>query len=496
MKLASAWRLSFVVMPLWLAACGGGGGDAPAAPAPGPAPLPVPAPPPAPIPPIDSRAPTAALTAPLDLASGLAGTLALTATASDDVGVTGVEFQVDGMQVGSTATAVPYGASIDTTQYASGQHIVRVRARDAAGNVSAWAAATVSFGGSRSQPAGITRNEGWVNGLVNATALAQAPDGRMFVAQQGGALRVVKNGALLATPFAQLTVDANGERGLIGVALHPNFASNGHVYVYYTSPEGGAHNRISRLTANGDVMLAGSELKLVELPNLSSATNHNGGALHFGSDGKLYAGVGDNANRLQAPDLASVFGKLLRFNDDGSVPTDNPFYASSAGQARAVWAYGLRNPYTFAIQPGTGRIHINDVGENTWEEIDLGAAGANYGWPSSEGPDGVVAGNTAPLFSYRHSAASPAGSGMGGFFTGFAISGGSFYPSSGPFPAAYQGNYFFADYLSRFVARLDLANNAVYAFGSVSGNPVDMLSGADGALYVLTRDSIVRFGAP
>jgi glucose/arabinose dehydrogenase len=318
----------------------------------------------------------------------------------------------------------------------------------------------------------------------------------MFVAQQGGALRVVKNGALLAAPFVQLAVDASGERGLIGVAPHPNFASNGYVYLYYTSPEGGAHNRISRLTANGDVMLAGSEVKLVELPNLSSATNHNGGALHFGTDGKLYAGVGDNANRAQALDLASVFGKLLRLNDDGSVPTDNPFYATSAGQARAVWAYGLRNPYTFAVQPGTGRIHINDVGESTWEEIDVGAAGANYGWPNSEGADGVAAGSTAPLFSYKHSTISPAGSGAGGFFNGLAIAGGSFYPGSGPFPAAYQGSYFFADYLSRFVARLDLANNAAYAFGSVGGNPVDMLTGADGALYVLTRDSVVRFSAP
>ena len=232
------------------------------------------------------------------------------------------------------------------------------------------------------------------------------------------------------------------------------------------------------------------------MPNLSTATNHNGGAIHFGIDGKLYVGVGDNANRAQAPDLTKVFGKLLRFNDDGTVPTDNPFYASSTGQAPAVWASGLRNPFTFAVQPGTGRIHINDVGESTWEEVDLGAAGANYGWPTSEGPDGLATGLTAPLFTYKHSAATPAGSGAGGFFTGFAIAGGSFYPTSGPFPGAYQGNYFFADFVSHFIARLDLANNATYAFGSVTGNPVDMVTGSDGALYVLTRDSVVRFSAP
>jgi len=481
--IGASFRLACVVLPLWLAACGGGASDTAATPIPAPGVA-------------DTQAPVAALTAPVDFSAGLAGTLALAATASDDVAVTGVEFQVDGVQVGATATAAPYGASVDTTQYASGQHIVRVRATDAAGNLSPWANATVSFGGSQTQPAGFTRNENWVTGLGGATALAQASDGRLFVAQQGGALRVVKNAALLPTPFLQLTVDSSGERGLIGVTLHPDFASNGFVYVHYTTPENGVHNRVSRFTANGDMALAGSELKLVELPALSSATNHNGGALHFGTDGKFYVGVGDNANSAQAPDLTKVFGKLLRFNDDGTVPADNPFFATSTGLARAVWAYGLRNPYTFAVQPGTGRIHINDVGESTWEEIDLGVAGANYGWPASEGPSGTSPGITAPLFAYKHSAAVPPGSGPGGFFTGQAIAGGAFYPDSGPFPGAYRGHYFFADFLSHFVARFDVANDAVYAFGTVSGQPVDMLVGADGALYVLMRDRIARFSAP
>jgi glucose/arabinose dehydrogenase len=327
--------------------------------------------------------------------------------------------------------------------------------------------------------------------------MAQAPDGRMFVAQQGGDLRVVKNGSLLPTPFVQLPVDSNGERGLIGVALHPDFATNKLVYVYYTSTVGGSHNRISRFTAVGDVAGAGSEEVLVNLPNLSTATNHNGGAIHFGTDGKLYVGVGDNANSAQAPDLSKVFGKLLRFNDTGTIPTDNPFAATSPGLASAIWGYGLRNPYTFAIQPGTGRIHINDVGESTWEEINLGTRGANYGWPASEGQDGLTTGITGPIFTYKHSAASTPGSGLGGFFTGIAIAGGSFYPTSGgTFPASYAGNYFFADFGSKFVARFDLTNNAVYSFGSVSGSPVDMLTGLDGALYVLVRDSIVRFSVP
>lgn len=241
----------------------------------------------------------------------------------------------------------------------------------------------------------------------------------------------------------QLAVDASGERGLIGVALHPRFPAIPHVFVHYTTSAGGTHNRISRFTALGDVTLPSSEQVLVELPPLSGATNHNGGALHFGSDGKLYVGVGENANPARAQDLSSPFGKLLRFNEDGSIPADNPFFSTQSGLARAIWAYGLRNPFTFAIQPGSGRLHINDVGANTWEEINVGAAGANFGWPNSEGPDGISGNDVAALFAYKHSAAVPPGSGPGGFFTGFSIAGGAFYPTTGPFPAPYLGHYFF-----------------------------------------------------
>ena len=441
----------------------------------------------------DTQAPVATMTAPAAFASGLTGTLTLSATATDNLNVTGIEIQLDGSQVGALGTSGSHSVTVDSTAYASGQHVVRARARDAAGNLSAWASTTVSFGGTRAVPAGFTRNESWITGLNGATAFAQAPDGRLFVAQQSGALRVVKNAALLTTPMLSLTVDSSGERGLIGVAVHPNFATNGYVYVYYTTTAGGAHNRISRFTASGDT--AGSELVLVDLPALSSATNHNGGALHFGSDGKLYLGVGDNANSSNAPLLTSVFGKLLRFNDDGSIPTDNPFYATQTGQNRAIWAFGLRNPFTFAVQPGTGRIHINDVGENTWEEINLGAAGANYGWPSTEG-NTSAAGITGPLFTYKHSAASPAGSGPGGFFTGIAIAGGAFYPDAAPFPTGYRNSYYFADFGSHVVGRYDYVNDAAYAFGAVTNAPVDMLAGGDGALYLLTRSGITRFSAP
>jgi glucose/arabinose dehydrogenase len=450
----------------------------------------------------DTQAPTAAISAPANFASGIpAGMMTFSATATDNVGVASVEFQVDGVAVGAAQTSAPYSVSVNTNDYASGQHVLRVRARDAAGNQSAWASVTASFGGSRTQPAGFTRNPNYITGLSAATAFAQAPapDGRIFVAQQTGEVRVVKNNALLAPPFMTLTVDFAGERGLLGVAFHPDFVNNQFVYAYYTRINGvQRNNRISRFTANGDVVVPGSELPLVDLPNLS-ATNHNGGAIHFGADGKLYVGVGENAVRANSQSLNNALGKLLRFNDDGTIPVDNPFFGTTTGQARAIWALGLRNPFTFAVQPGTGRIHINDVGEGTWEEINFGAAGANYGWPTAEGPSSVT-GITGPLFTYKHSAATPvAGSGPGGFFVGNVIAGGTFYPNTGTglFPAPYLGNYFFADSGASFIGMIDLANdNATYSFGAVTGNPVDMLVASDGALLVLTRGNIERFSSP
>jgi glucose/arabinose dehydrogenase len=446
---------------------------------------------------VDRKDPTATLTAPLNGAMGITGTLVLSADASDNESVQRVEFQIDGVGIGEVETP-PYTVNLDTTAFTAGQHIVRARSRDEVRRHSPWSTATVQFAGAASVPAGFEKDEAFVGGLADATAFAQAADGRFFVAQQTGELRVVDAaGNLLAAPFVQLGVDATNERGLIGVALHPDFASNGFVYVHYTTPSGGTHNRISRFTANGNVALAGSEEVLVDLPRLSSATNHNGGALHFGPDGKLYVGVGDNADGANAKDLASPLGKLLRFNDDGSIPDDNPFAGTQSGLARAVWALGLRNPFTFAFEPGGTRLFINDVGENTWEEIDIGAAGANYGWPDSEGPvdvDGV----TGPHFVYGHAPSNPPGVGPGGFFVGTAIAGGAFYPASGGnFPPEYAGNYFFADFGARFIARLDPANDdAAYVFANVADQPVDLLVGIDGALYVLTRSGVTRIAVP
>ena len=132
--------------------------------------------------------------------------------------------------------------------------------------------------------------------------------------------------------------------------------------------------------------MPGSETILLELDNLSSATNHNGGALHFGVDGKLYIASGNNANNANSQTLTNLLGKMLRLNSDGTIPTDNPFYNQPTGKNRAIWAYGLRNPFTFGIQPGTGLMFVDDVGENTWEEINVGVAGRQLRLGDLRGP--------------------------------------------------------------------------------------------------------------
>jgi len=319
------------------------------------------------------------------------------------------------------------------------------------------------------------------SGLNAPTAMAFAPDGRLFVTQQGGALRVVKNGVTLATPFVSLNVDSNGERGLLGVALDPNFATNHYLYVYYTTATAPVHNRVSRFTANGDVAAAGSETPILNLDNLSNATNHNGGAIHFSPvDGKLYVGVGDNANGANAQTLSNRLGKMLRINANGSIPTDNPFYNSATGANRAIWALGLRNPYTFSFQRTTGRLFINDVGQNTWEEIDEGAKGANYGWPNSEGPTGSP--YKTPYYAYQHSAGTP---------TGCAITGGTFYnPPVAQFGSGYVGDYFFADFCGGWIYRIETAGTkTVTKFATGIAAPVDLTIGSDGSLYYLAHDA-------
>jgi glucose/arabinose dehydrogenase len=275
-------------------------------------------------------------------------------------------------------------------------------------------------------------------GIDHPVAFDFAPDGRMFVTEQKGDVRVIKDGVLLPAPFVSLDVSSAGERGADGIVVDPDFATNDYVYVYYTAKTPRVHNRVSRFTAAGDIAAAGSETVIFDLDTLDAGSFiHNGGGMHFGADGKLYVAAGENGSGDRAQSLSTTLGKVLRINPDGSIPTDNPFYGQTTGNNGAIWALGFRNPFTFDIEHGTGQTFVNDVGQATWEEIDAVTAGANFGWPRAEGPSDDPR-FTTPLYAYHHTPGDP---------TGCAIGGGTFYDppvgAAGVFPADFAGEDLF-----------------------------------------------------
>lgn len=320
--------------------------------------------------------------------------------------------------------------------------------------------------------------------LDSPVSMAIAPDGRVFVCEQGGALRVVRGGRLLARPFWTAPTRAFMEEGLLGVVFDPHFARNGFVYVCYTALEPVRHQRVSRLVAAGDRAAPGSETAIADLDE-NTGYLHVGGGLRFGRDGMLYVGTGENGDGALSQSLRSTFGKLLRFHPDGSIPADNPFAGRTSGRHRAIWAMGLRNAFTFDVQPGTGRIFVNDVGDTTWEEVNEAVAGANYGWPAFEGPAGT-ANYRRPVHAYRHD-------------RGCAITGGAFYgPARPAFPREWVGRYFYAEYCRneiRWIAPDSPAEAHVFGTTGVPG-PVDLRVGPDGCLWVLARGNSSPSGGP
>ncbi len=322
-----------------------------------------------------------------------------------------------------------------------------------------------------------------VTGLSMPTALAMTPDGRLLIAERTGAIRVWDHGTLLPSPMLTLAVETYEEQGVIGMALDPQFGTRPYLYVFYT-PYTGAQpaplNRISRFIVNGDSALVRSETVLLDsIP--TGVGFHQGGGLVTSPDGRLWIGIGDVGDVSGATEWPNnLEGKLLRLDLDGSIPADNPF-AGVAGDRGEVWQMGLRNPFRFAIQPGTLQPFVDDVGQNLWEEIDVGPPGANFGWPTCEGPvDPPPPGITNPLYAYPHDS------------THACITAGVFQAGT-EFPAAFRGNYFFLDHARGWVCRVVLdAGNAVvsvdlpWATTEASGwgyGPVDMILGNDGTLY-------------
>ena len=243
------------------------------------------------------------------------------------------------------------------------------------------------------------------SGLVRPLFIT-APRGdleRIFVLEQDGRIRIVKNGTLLGTPFLNITSvvrspadGGNNEEGLLGMAFHPDYDQNGWFFVYHTRNDGQA-NEVWRYTVSGDPDLANaSSAALVTSITHNFAGNHNGGMIDFSPlDGKLYIGTGDGGGGCDpgdtAQDLTDKLGKILRLGVD-SLPAStagNPFDGGATTLDDEVWSYGKRNPYRFSFDRETGAMYVGDVGQNQWEEINCelpgSAGGLNYGWPDWEG---------------------------------------------------------------------------------------------------------------
>ena len=352
----------------------------------------------------------------------------------------------------------------------------------------------------RAAPPGF-QNQILVSGVFALpTAVKFLPDGKMLVLELGGKIWKVNTSTwdVDPTPFLEITNigTLNGEQGLMDLVLDPDFASNRFYYVFYTrgTPN---RDRTSRFTATADLSgtIAGSEFLIYEDPQ-DANDEHHGGSLSFANDGKLYITTGEHFDASAAQSLTSPRGKLLRFNKDGTVPADNPFFDGGGPNVDAIWALGLRNPFRSSYDSLTDRLYIGNVGGNDYstaqEDVNLGARGANYGWPLCEGsscPGGAPPGIKFPFYSYDHSDALhplPAGRDA-------CIIGGFVYRGS-QFPPEYYGSYFFGDYAQHWIKRLTLDANGnltgVLNFEPSDGSPdgpygdiVGLTEGSDGALY-------------
>jgi glucose/arabinose dehydrogenase len=346
-------------------------------------------------------------------------------------------------------------------------------------------------------------------GLQQPTAIAFAPDGRLFVLEKAGAVRVWTQASGLApAPLLEVASCTDSEMGLTGATVDPDFARSGFLYLYHTEPPGGdvgrcgegsragRRNQVLRVTVSGDRIDPASRVVLLDGMRTDNG-NHDGGGLRIGPDGFLYVGVGDTgrgdgggpgqATNPYARDLASLEGKILRLALDGRPAPGNPFLGRG-GAADFVFAYGLRNPFRFTFDERTGLLWVGDVGQITFEEIDVVHAGDDLGWPMCEGfePAPPCPGGTVPpTYVYRHGADSA------------SVTGGVFYEGS-QFDVAYLGDYFFGDYVLDLVwrARPNAQRTGFAADPEVflrdAAGPVDFAVGPDGALYyVAIKDGAV-----
>ncbi|MEM9825381.1 MAG: PQQ-dependent sugar dehydrogenase [Planctomycetota bacterium] len=333
-------------------------------------------------------------------------------------------------------------------------------------------------------------------GLSGAVAMELLADGRILVAEQNGHVRVVKDGKLLDQPMLSLPVEFNWERGLIGLTVHPDFPAQPYLYVLYVTDQPFSNHVISRFRVDGDRCDPASEQILLAGDDQSKMggfkpSGHQGGGMHFGPDGCLYVGLGEQTAKTPAQQMDTLPGKILRLNADGSIPTDNPFLGQTAGKYQSIWAIGCRNPFTFAFDSTSGMMLINDVG-GKFEEINPGRPGANYGWPKMD---------HGPMSNpQQHSSSSAMFTGPIHWYPEASISGGDFAPATaGPL----AGRYVFADFVHGWIRHIDPHASGSQQNHGMNQNlepetlasglrrPVDLRIDRQGNVFVLLRNAWV-----
>ncbi|MDX2197330.1 MAG: PQQ-dependent sugar dehydrogenase [Cytophagales bacterium] len=377
--------------------------------------------------------------------------------------------------------------------------------------------------------------------LSNPVSITFIPDGRILLARQDGYLYLFTNGAIQSPHILQLdSIYWGNEKGFLGIAVDPDFTTNGYIYCYYTinvtnnTYQGIVLNRnntimhkIARYTMSGNSIVSGSKRTILDMDITNGNfinVNHDGGQMHFGPDGKLYlvTGEGDLWCPCYTPNGASCdwscnacvgrtqpncvsyqwadnwncyFGKLLRINKDGSAPTDNPYYTTPTpvyGPQKYIYARGFRNPFTMHFKPGTSDIYINDIGssnQSAREEINkvTPTSGKHFGWPSVEGNSGNSA-YVNPIYYYGHCANLPSCTVKSGTTAGCAITGGVFYSTvSGvnAWPSQYHGKYFYMDFCNGWINTVDFDNsNNVVNFAQGLASNVGNTSTGIGALFL------------
>ena len=321
-------------------------------------------------------------------------------------------------------------------------------------------------------PVGFAKTQ-LAHGLKNPTVFAFAPNGDIYIGEQNGTILIYRNGAVLPTPVVALATDGSAEKGLLGMALDPNFATNGYLYVSYTTLD--EHAQLSRLTVQNDVASLASEHVIMKGNQLQNP-HHSANDLKVGPDGKLWWTVGDNVPAItNARTLTNIYGKILRFNLDGTIPSDNPFI-HVPGAVPAIYAFGLRNPFRFAFLPNGKPIEM-DTGSNYWEELNAIQRGGNFGWDIYEGNCGSC-GSINPIYAYGHLPVDGAGSAITAY-------------TGSVFPQQYQNVVFFGDYNRGDIEavtfdptyRTEISDTV---FDSSVGTIADLQEGPDGDLYYVS----------